>query len=52
MNLLTELNCEGSTIVMVTCPIDDSQFAYSAINLFDLQINKEEVKKQIGELLV
>ena len=51
MNLLTELNREGTTIVMVTHSMHDSEFAHRVINLFDGQIITEEVKKQMGELL-
>jgi len=52
MNLLTELNREGTTIVMVTHSMHDSAFAHRVINLFDGQVITEEVKKQMGELLV
>lgn len=52
MNLLTELNREGTTIVMVTHSMHDSEFAHRVINLFDGQVITEEVKKQMGELLV
>lgn len=50
MNLLTELNREGTTIVMVTHSIRDSEFAHRVINLFDGQIITEEMKKQIGDM--
>ncbi len=50
MNLLTELNREGTTIVMVTHSHRDSEFAHRVINLFDGQIITEEKKKEIGEL--
>lgn len=43
MDLLTELNKEGTTIVMVTHSIHDSKFAHRVINLFDGEI-VEEVK--------
>lgn len=42
MNLLTELNREGTTIVMVTHSIRDAGFAHRTINLFDGQIITEE----------
>jgi len=45
MNLLTELNREGTTIVMVTHSMHDSGFAHRVINLFDGQVITEEVKK-------
>ena len=52
MNLLTELNREGTTIVMVTHSLHDSEFAHRVINLFDGQIITEELKKQMGEVLL
>jgi putative ABC transport system ATP-binding protein len=48
MNLLTELNQEGTTIVMVTHSMHDADFAHRIVNLFDGQIITE-VKKQMGE---
>ena len=38
MNLLTELNKEGTTIIMVTHNKHDATFAHRTINLFDGQI--------------
>ncbi len=38
MELLTELNKEGTTIVMVTHSQHDAQFAHRIVNLFDGQI--------------
>jgi putative ABC transport system ATP-binding protein len=38
MNLLTELNHEGTTIVMVTHNKHDATFAHRIVNLFDGQI--------------
>ena len=52
MNLLTELNREGTTIVMVTHSMHDSEFAHRVVNLFDGQIITEEVKKEMGEILL
>jgi len=52
MNLLTELNREGTTIVMVTHSMHDSEFAHRVINLFDGQVITEEVKNRMGEFLV
>ena len=52
MNLLTELNREGTTIVMVTHSLHDSEFAHRVVNLFDGQIITEELKKQLGEVLL
>ncbi len=51
MNLLTELNREGTTIVMVTHSMHDSEFAHRVVNLFDGQILTEEVKKKMGEVI-
>jgi len=51
MNLLTELNREGTTIVMVTHSLHDADFAHRIVNLFDGQIITE-VKKQMGEVLI
>lgn len=51
MNLLTELNSEGTTIIMVTHSMHDSGFAHRIINLFDGEIITEEVRKQIGDML-
>jgi putative ABC transport system ATP-binding protein len=52
MNLLTELNREGTTIVMVTHSLHDSEFAHRVINLFDGQVITEELKMQLGEMLL
>lgn len=52
MNLLTELNREGTTIVMVTHSMHDSEFAHRVVNLFDGQIITEEIKKEMGEVLL
>lgn len=41
MKLLTELNKEGATIVMVTHSDHDSQYAHRIVNLFDGQIVTE-----------
>jgi len=45
MNLLTELNEEGTTIVMVTHSERDSNYAHRVINLFDGQIVTETNNK-------
>lgn len=52
MNLLTELNREGTTIVMVTHSMHDAGFAHRIINLFDGQIITEEEKRKIGDVLL
>lgn len=44
MNLLTELNRKGTTIVMVTHSLHDAGFAHRIINLFDGRIITEEIK--------
>jgi putative ABC transport system ATP-binding protein len=41
MNLLLELNSEGTTIVMVTHSQHDASFAHRIINLFDGQVVAE-----------
>jgi putative ABC transport system ATP-binding protein len=51
MNLLTELNREGTTIVMVTHSMRDAEFAHRVVNLFDGQIITEEVKKRMSEMM-
>lgn len=43
MNLLTELNKEGATIIMVTHSDHDANFAHRVINLFDGQIVTETI---------
>ncbi len=52
MNLLTELNREGTTIVMVTHSLHDSDFAHRVVNLFDGQIITEEMKQEFGEMII
>jgi putative ABC transport system ATP-binding protein len=48
MNLLTELNQEGTTIVMVTHSDHDSHFAHRIVNLFDGQVVTESRNKPFG----
>jgi putative ABC transport system ATP-binding protein len=43
MNLLTELNKAGTTIVMVTHSLENAAFAHRVINLFDGQIITESM---------
>jgi len=43
MELLTELNREGTTIIMVTHSMKDAGFAHRIINLFDGKVVTEEV---------
>ncbi len=45
MNLLTELNREGTTIAMVTHSMHDAGFAHRIINLFDGQVVTEVSNK-------
>lgn len=40
MNLLTELNQEGTTVVMVTHSLHDSKFAHHVVHLFDGQLRE------------
>lgn len=44
MNLLTELNKQGTTIVMVTHAMRDAGYAHRIVNLFDGQIITESEK--------
>lgn len=48
MNLLTELNQEGTTIVMVTHSDRDAQYAHRVVNLFDGQIMTEHQKNNFA----
>lgn len=52
MNLLTEMNRTGTTIVMVTHSKYNAAYAHRIINLFDGQIITEEMKKQMSEVLI
>ncbi len=47
MKLLTELNKEGTTIIMVTHSDRDAGFAHRVINLFDGKVITEEEKKKL-----
>jgi putative ABC transport system ATP-binding protein len=49
MKLLSELNKEGTTIVMVTHSERDAGFAHRIINLFDGQIISEQQKKSLEQ---
>ena len=46
MNILTQLNEEGTTIVMVTHSPHDSEFAHRVIHLFDGHVVTENYKEQ------
>ena len=52
MNLLTELNREGTTIIMVTHSLHDSEFAHRIVNLFDGSIVTENLKKEVDKVLL
>lgn len=51
MNLLTELNKEGTTIVMVTHSDHDSHFSHRIVNLFDGQIVTESQNKPFAAVM-
>ncbi len=51
MNLLTELNQEGTTIVMVTHSDRDSHYAHRVVNLFDGQVVTENQNREIGAMI-
>ena len=46
MSLLTELNQEGTTIIMVTHSQHDASYAHRIINLFDGQIITEQTRSE------
>jgi putative ABC transport system ATP-binding protein len=46
MNILTKLNEEGTTIIMVTHSPHDSEFAHRVIHLFDGHVVTENYKEQ------
>ncbi|MBN2598246.1 MAG: ABC transporter ATP-binding protein [Marinifilaceae bacterium] len=48
MNLLSELNNEGTTIVMVTHSERDAEFAHRVIRLFDGEIAAESTAKKMA----
>ncbi len=45
MNLLTELNKDGTTIVMVTHSPSDAEYAHRVIQLFDGHIVTENIRQ-------
>ena len=47
MNLLSNLNSEGTTIIMVTHSQRDAEYSQRVIRLFDGQIINENIKKSI-----
>src|SRR5665811_460429 len=51
MNLLTELNKEGTTIIMVSHSMHDASFAHRIINLFDGEVLTENVNERMAEIL-
>lgn len=46
MNLLTELNQEGSTVIMVTHSLHDSKFAHRVLHLFDGRLQQNQSLKK------
>lgn len=46
MNMLTQLNGEGTTIVMVTHSPTDAEYAHRIIQLFDGHVVTENIKKE------
>lgn len=50
MNLLSELNNEGTTIVMVTHSERDAEFAHRIIRLFDGEIAAESTAKKVASI--
>ena len=46
MNLLTELNQEGTTVVMVTHSLHDSKFAHRVVHLFDGRLQPHQINQQ------
>jgi putative ABC transport system ATP-binding protein len=52
MNLLTELNRDGTTIIMVTHSQHDSEFAHRIVNLFDGKIVTESMKTEMEEMQI
>jgi putative ABC transport system ATP-binding protein len=51
MNLLTELNQEGTTVVMVTHSQHDSKFAHRVVHLFDGHIQHSDTSKELHSTL-
>jgi len=47
MNLLEQLNQNGTTIVMVTHSQHDAGYSQRLINLFDGQVVTENIKKAV-----
>ena len=52
MELLTDLNRQGTTIVMVTHSLHDAGFAHRIVNLFDGQVITEEKKKEVEKMMI
>jgi len=50
MKLLTELNKEGATIIIVTHSRRDAGFAHRIVNLFDGKVITEEMKQTMETL--
>jgi putative ABC transport system ATP-binding protein len=52
MELLTGLNRQGTTIVMVTHSLHDAGFAHRIVNLFDGQVITEEKKREVAAMIL
>ncbi|BDD02910.1 ABC transporter ATP-binding protein [Aureibacter tunicatorum] len=52
MELLTELNKQGTTVVMVTHSQRDADYAHRVIHLNDGEVSQEMVQRTIGSLLM
>lgn len=52
MNLLNELNQEGTTIVMVTHSLRDSEYAHRVIHLFDGMLISENVRREEIQMVI
>ncbi|WP_245625845.1 hypothetical protein [Marinifilum fragile] len=52
MELLKELNQSGTTIVMVTHSVRDSEYADRVIHLFDGKVVSENKQKQNSKELI
>ena len=51
MNLLTELNENGTTVIMVTHSPIDAEYAHRVIHLFDGQIVSENINSKDSALV-
>ena len=51
MTLLTDLNENGTTVIMVTHSATDAEYAHRVINLFDGQIVSENINSNKESLI-